>query len=269
MSIGCWDENWRERGYRIQGHGPVIATAIHAGHLVRPELLERMAVSEEDRLREEDPSTGLWTAVGDVSVVAARSRFEIDLNRSRDMAVYQRPEHAWGLDVWREPPTTGMIERSRAVYDSFYEDMREVIGKTVDEHGRALIIDIHSYNHRRGGPVAPPDDPRANPEINVGTDADTRSGWAWLVDPFVAALREARVGGIERDVRENVKFTVGHFPRWVVGTFPDRACAIAVEFRKSFMDEWTGVSDNSAMAGLGWTLDAAADVARRLINHAA
>jgi len=267
VSAGCWDENWMERGYRIQGHGPVIATAIHAGHLVRPELVERMAVSEEDRLREEDPYTGRWTAVGDVTVVASRSRFEVDLNRGRSGAIYRLPEHAWGLDVWREPPTPAIVERSLAVYDSFYRDMRTLIGETVAEHGRALIIDIHSYNHRRGGPGAEPDDPRENPEINVGTDRETRARWSWLVDPFVAALRDARIGGVGRDVRENVKFTVGHFPRWVVESFPDEAYAIAVEFRKSFMDEWTGLPDNAVMAELGWTLDAAVDVARALVKE--
>ena len=32
---------------------------------------------------------------------ARRSRFEVDLNRPREEAVYRVPEDCWGLDVWR------------------------------------------------------------------------------------------------------------------------------------------------------------------------
>ncbi len=36
---------------------PVVATAIHDGHEVRPDLLKHFALSEDERLREEDPHT--------------------------------------------------------------------------------------------------------------------------------------------------------------------------------------------------------------------
>ncbi len=42
----------------VMGKGPIVATAIHNGHDVRPEVRELLAISEEDRLREEDPFTG-------------------------------------------------------------------------------------------------------------------------------------------------------------------------------------------------------------------
>ena len=45
------------------GDQPVIATAVHAGHEVRPEVAALLAVSEEDRLREEDPFTDRWTEI--------------------------------------------------------------------------------------------------------------------------------------------------------------------------------------------------------------
>jgi hypothetical protein len=40
-------------------------------------------------------------------------------------------------------------------------------------------------------------------------------------------------------------FRGGHFPQWIHNTFPSHACAIAIEFRKSFMDEWTGIPDRT------------------------
>ena len=46
--------------------------------------------------------------------------------------------------------------------------------------------------------------------------------------------------GRHLDVRENVRFFGGNFPRWVNGAFPGKGCALAIEFKKFFMDEWTG-----------------------------
>jgi N-formylglutamate deformylase len=47
-----------------------------------------------------------------------------------------------------------------------------------------------------------------------------------------------------------VKFFGGHFPRWIHATFPGQACALAVEFKKTFMDEWTGELDRKHFAAL-------------------
>ncbi len=86
------------------GDGPLVATAIHDGHEVRPELLPYMAISETDRLREEDPFTADWMPMAPTQIVGLRSRFEVDLNRPRDKAVYLKPEDAWGLRSGTGPP---------------------------------------------------------------------------------------------------------------------------------------------------------------------
>lgn len=73
------------------GDGPLVATAIHPGHHVRSEIRERLALPEDKRLNEEDPFTGPFTAVAPTRIVVERSRFEVDLNRPRENAVYRRP----------------------------------------------------------------------------------------------------------------------------------------------------------------------------------
>lgn len=83
--------------------GPVVATAIHDGHALRPSLRARTALADHVRLREEDPLTGLLTEVGDIRIQVRSSRFEVDHNRPRDGAVYARPDDCWGLQAWREP----------------------------------------------------------------------------------------------------------------------------------------------------------------------
>ena len=73
------------------GDSPILAVASHDGHALREELQGNCALSEEERLREEDPFTGRWTSVAPTRMIALHSRFEVDLNRPRDKAVYLRP----------------------------------------------------------------------------------------------------------------------------------------------------------------------------------
>ena len=103
-----------------------------------------------------------------------------------------------------------------------------------------VVFDLHSYNHRRDGPDASPADPAANPEVNIGTASMDRDRWAPVVDRFISDLRQFDYRGRHLDVRENVKFRGGHFPRWIHQQFPDSGCALAIEFKKFFMDEWSG-----------------------------
>ncbi|MFC1601600.1 hypothetical protein ACFL34_04550 [Candidatus Sumerlaeota bacterium] len=51
-----------------EGDGPIVAAAIHDGHTVREEVENLHALSEDQRLREEDPYTGVWTEVADRSI---------------------------------------------------------------------------------------------------------------------------------------------------------------------------------------------------------
>lgn len=75
--------------YLERGQGPLVAAAIHDGHEIRDELIGRVAISEGDRLREEDPFTGAWTGVAPTRLVGLHSRFEVDFNRPREKSVYQ------------------------------------------------------------------------------------------------------------------------------------------------------------------------------------
>jgi N-formylglutamate deformylase len=225
---------------RELGDGPLIAVALHDGHAVRDELAPLLALDEAARLREEDPHTGAWTDIAATRIIARRSRFELDLNRPREKAVYRTPEDAWGLKVWREAIPEEIIARSLAAYDAFYESAREVLSSIEKRFGSFVVFDLHTYNHRRGGPDAPPDDAMLNPQINVGTGTMNRLRWAALVERFMDDLRAYPFPGGRLDVRENVRFRGGQFVRWVHETFPDSGCGLAIEVKKFFMDEWTG-----------------------------
>lgn len=240
------------------GPGPLVAAAIHDGHEVRPEVAALLALAEAERLREEDPFTRCWTDVADTRVIVHRSRFEVDLNRPREAAVYQVPADAWGLDVWRAPPPRTLVENSLALYDVFYVELEQLLAQKVRLHGRCVVYDLHSYNHRREGPRHQLADPAANPQVNLGTGTMDRARWAPVVDRFLADLRATAVHGEPLDARENVKFRGGELAAFVHRTFPETACVLAIEVKKFFMDEWTGEPDRATIEAIRAALARAA-----------
>ncbi len=221
------------------GDGPIMATANHDGHELRQEVAALTALSEEQRLREEDPYTGEWTHIAPTRIVARRSRFEVDLNRPRKTAVYRRPEDAWGLALWKAALPEDVVIRSLAEHDAFYDELERIFSDKA-RLGCFVVLDLHSYNHRRDGPDAPPADPSGNPEVNIGTGTMDRARWGRLVNRFIAELSGFDFLGRHLDVRENVKFVGRQLPHWVHTRFPTKGCAIAIEVKKFFMDEWTG-----------------------------
>lgn len=233
-----------------EGDKPVVAVALHDGHDVRPEVAALFAISEADRWREEDPFTANWTAVGDTRIVGKRSRFEFDLNRPREKAVYLKPEDAWGLHVWHSVPSPEIIARSLAEYDAFYATVKRVFADLERRFGRFVVYELHTYNHRRLGPQALPADPSYNPEVNLGTGRMNRNYWKPVVERFLGDLQEFDFLGRQLDVRENVRFQGGYFPYWVHQTFPQSACVLSIEVKKFFMDEWSNELDHQQMEAI-------------------
>jgi len=227
--------------FRGDPHARVVAAAIHAGHDIRPEVADLLVIDEATRLREEDPFTERLTACGDLRVLVNRSRFEVDLNRERREAVYRGVNESWGQRVWEVEPAPDVIERSLELHDQFYAHLGEHLDR-IAATGPFVRFDVHSYNHRRDGPDAECAPNDANPDVNVGTGSMSER-WRPVADSFVAALSQTKVRGSTLDVRENIRFKGRHFARWIHEHYPTTGCALALEFKKTFMDEWTGVLD--------------------------
>ncbi|QDU82356.1 N-formylglutamate amidohydrolase [Polystyrenella longa] len=226
-----------------RGSSPIIAAAVHNGHDTRVDVDEHLAMDEKEQRREEDPVTGEWTQIAKTQIVGLRSRFEVDLNRPRDKAVYKKPEDAWGIEVWDEPPDQELIEKSLKEYDDFYASIRELLDEMLEQYPRVVVLDLHTYNQFREGPEGQAADPTLNPEVNIGTGTMDRIYWAPVVDRFISDLKTYDFHGRHLDVRENVKFQGGYFGQWIHEHYPERVCSIAIEFKKFFMDEWEGEPD--------------------------
>ena len=234
------------------GDGPFVGFAVHAGHEMRAPLLGALAIDEVMRRREEDPYTELVAALCGTNVLTFRSRFEVDLNRPVNEAVCIQPADCWNLQVWKQEDglTQTMYRRSLDEHRRFYEMLSDLLDRIAEREGRLVVLDCHSYNHRRAGATKPPADPKLNPEINIGTGSMDREYWAPVVDRFNSALANADYLGRQLDVRENVKFQGRHLAEFIHKRYPGVACCIAVEIKKFFMDEWTGELDTQAFEAI-------------------
>jgi hypothetical protein len=249
-----------------RGCSPIVATAIHDGHAVRRDLAEYYALTPQARHREEDPYTGFIIADITNQIIFNRSRFEIDLNRSRDAAVYIRPEQAWGLRVWKTALPPECMEASLAIHDDYYEALTALLQGIERRYPRFVVLDVHSYNHRRGGPEEDPTDPVDAPDINIGTSSMDRERWGDIVDGLIEHFSRYEIGGRAVDVRENVAFQgKGEQTRFIHEFFPDTGCAIAVEFKKIFMDEWTGEPEIDVLNQFRLMVASAQPVLERLL----
>jgi len=220
---------------------PIIVAAIHEGHRLALPLLEYMHLQEHERFREEDPYTGDMANLPVSRIVVETSRFQTDLNRRRELAVYRKPEDAWGLTVWKPALPEIMVAQLLEGYDQFYADVAALIQWTIALFGKFVMLDIHSYNHRREHPLkaAHIGD---HPEINIGT-GHNRDKWKPLGHCMTRFLSHHHILGRIPDVRENVKFKGGAFAEWINHDFGEYGCALSLEFKKTFMDEWTGRLD--------------------------
>jgi N-formylglutamate deformylase len=102
--------------------------------------------------------------------------------------------------------------------------------------------------------------------VNIGTGTIDQNYWGSIVKGFMDDLKKADFLGRTLDVRENVKFRGGNFSRWINETFPLSGCAIAIEFKKFFMDEWTGIPDKVQLEAIQKILESTIPCIRQKLN---
>ena len=243
--------------------GPVLVAAIHAGHTIRGSLAPWLEIGETDRLREEDPLTDFFLTAGDTIIRANRSRFEFDLNRPSETAVTTNPEDTWGLRIWKPDMPEREKELSLRLHRQFYDQVARCVDEMIEAHGRILVLDVHSYNHRRAGRDAEPDDPQLSPDIDLGATTLDKDIFGGLLERFGDALRSHPLNGRTLEVGTNIRWKDGgHFPEWLHAKYGDAACVITLEYKKVFMDEWGRSADILALQDLREGFLAAVDEAR-------
>ncbi len=170
-------------------------------------------------------------------------RLEVDLNRPPDIAIYQTPEQAWGLNVWKKSLPQDIINRTMENYHAFYEAYLKAMQDIEAKYGYIVVLDIHTYNHQRDGAEMPPAPAIDNPEINIGTSNMDSTYWRDILDTFTQDLRNFNYMGRQLDVREDIRWRGGPISWFVHDNFPRTGVSINIEVKKFFMNELTGEPD--------------------------
>lgn len=233
--------------YHIQTvDSPFWSFAIHDGHHIDDDLLPYLLLNSKQRLREEDPYTALIAELPINQFVVGTSRFQLDLNRSIEESVYLRPDQAWGLTVWKENLPSTFLEILYKKHRDTYRIIERHIQTTIQKYGFFVVLDVHSYNVKRES-ISQDIDEEANPQINLGTYYNDLK-WRILTESFLKAIQNQKLYGESIDVRENIKFKGGYLNQFINSNFGDKGCVFSIEFRKDFMNEWTGEPDVQRIA---------------------
>jgi hypothetical protein len=123
----------------------------------------------------------------------------------------------------------------------------------VTENGGFVLYDIHSYNHVRSGPGGEPDPAEESPVVNLGTGS-LPDRWKRVAEAFIETARGEPFDGRPLDVRENVRFEGRQVAAWVHENYGEVGCALAIEVKKVFMDEWSGEVDRDRLEQLASAL---------------
>lgn len=183
-------------------NSPVILHAPHAGRAIPAEYLASFVVDESELEAEKHVMTDHHTDTlvasihGASSVINHLSRFAADVERFPDET---EEMNAFGMGVLythgsRRQELRRPSEADRRGLMAFFSDystrFADLVDATLAQHGRALIIDVHSYP-QHPSPYEPHKE-RARPELCIGFDPfhaseqlvdDVRSSFATLSTP--------------------------------------------------------------------------------------
>jgi len=214
---------------KIESYKPYVCVAVHNGHNLREDLEEKCALSEFERWQEEDPETGTFISSFPLTLIALDSRYEYDLNRDPESAVY---EEAWGKIVWKTALTTEEKEISLRKFSDFYRVTDALIRKLVDLFGHVIVYDIHSYNYKRYSQVTP--------VFNIGSEKIDNRKYHKIIDQWVEQLGKIEMPNISNTVAVNDVFKGnGYLLAYLTGKFSN-VLVLATEVKKVYCNESTG-----------------------------
>ncbi|BBP43968.1 flavohemoglobin expression-modulating QEGLA motif protein [Thiosulfativibrio zosterae] len=216
---------------KIEDYGFFICTAIHDGHQLRPDLLEKCQLTESERLYEEDPFTGEMISSLPITLIGKDSRYEYDLNRAPENCVYKE---AWGKQVWAQPLSIEEEGASQLKHSRFYKVLGALIKKLEKLHGSCLVYDLHSYNHLRMNQDTPP------PTFNIGTEQLNKVRWGRVIKHWNKSLAMVTLPNlVSRSAENEVFFGRGYLATYVKKHFV-HTLVLPTEVKKVFMNELSG-----------------------------
>ncbi|MAU26998.1 MAG: hypothetical protein CMH48_00910 [Muricauda sp.] len=216
---------------KIEEYVPFVCGAVHDGHQFRKSLWQNCLHTEYERWYEEDPCTKQMVESHPIVIAGRDSRFEYDLNRPPEMAVF---DTAWGKQLWKKDLPENERQLSLQKHHNFYRVVHALVEKLESLHPKVLVFDMHSYNWKRWD--------REVPTWNLGTINIDNDRFGDMVESW----RE-KLGGMQ--LPNDIKSTTGindtfqgngHFLKYITKTF-DNTLVFATEISKVYCDELSGI----------------------------
>lgn len=216
---------------KVDAYTPAICTAVHDGHKFGKDLDSYCALSESERLYEEDPYTGELIESMPITMIGLDSRYEYDLNRPLARCIYSK---AWGKEVWNKNLPKSLRRKSIEKHKTFYRVLDALIAKIEEKFGACIVFDLHSYNYKRIE--------RETPAFNIGTEQIDIDRWGRVVERFRTSLNKLKLANEPVTAALNdVFYGRGYLISHVNSRF-ENTLVIPGEVKKVFMDETTGES---------------------------
>jgi hypothetical protein len=213
---------------KIEEYVPYTCAAIHDGHQFRKELWSNCLHTEYDRWYEEDPETKNMVKTLPIVIAGCDSRFEYDLNRPPEEAVF---ETAWGKQLWREPLSENVKNKSLKKHTNFYLVVDALINKLETKFGFSAVYDMHSYNWRRWD--------REVPTWNLGTSNVDNHRFGIVIEDWRQSLSQIKFpNNIKSISKINDTFMGnGYFLKFITHNFKN-TLVLATEIAKVYCHEY-------------------------------
>jgi uncharacterized protein (TIGR02421 family) len=219
-----------EEGFilKIEEYVPYICCAIHNGHQLRKELSTKIALSPAERWYEEDPYTADFVASLPIVLQGCDSRYEYDLNRAPESAIY---EEAWGKQVWESPLTAPEKALSLQKHQNFYAVLTALVAQLEKKFQACVVYDIHSYNYQRIE--------RETPVFNLGSEK-IKPKFTDLVKTWHKELHKIKLPHTQNTTAINdVFYGRGYLLAYLSNQF-ENTLVLATEVKKIYCDEASG-----------------------------
>ena len=212
---------------KIDSYVHYVCGAIHNGHQFRKALWNNCLHTEYDRWYEEDPETKTMIQSHPIVIVGNDSRFEYDLNRTPESAIYK---DAWGKQLWETPLSQDEKEISLQIHTNFYKVIHALILKLEKINERVIVYDMHSYNWKRWG--------REVPTFNLGVGNVDMNKYGDVIKAWRKILSEIKLpNGIKSTSLINDVFKGdGYFLKYIMSNF-ENSLVLATEVSKIYCDE--------------------------------
>ena len=216
---------------KIEEYVHYACAAVHNGHQFRKELWKNCLHTEYERWFEEDPATKEMIRSNPIVIAGCDSRFEYDLNRAPETAVY---DDAWGKQLWKNPLPDNKKLKSLEKHANFYKVVSALMSKLEEKFKVCIVYDMHSYNWKRWT--------REVPTWNLGTANVDNNRFGNEIESWRTILEKTPLpNNIKSTSLINNTFQGnGYFLKYITQNFKN-TLVLATEIAKIYCDELTQI----------------------------